>query len=330
MATYDVPPPLAELVESQAGVVSRTQVLKAGFSPQLARRRVEQGRWQHPHRGVYAAFSGPLSREAQVWAALLRCGEGSVASHQTAAELEGVCELVDDRVHVTVPAWRNVRGRLDGIVLHRAHRLPESRHPARTPPRTRVEDTVLDLVDVAASAREVAGWVTAAVQRRRTTPVRLAHTLAGRKKIRWRPQAEAMLLDVAEGANSPLELEHLRAVERAHGLPGGGRQRRRWGGRVIWVDVDYEKYRTRVELDGRLGHVAEGQFRDRRRDNRATVGGRWSLRYGYAEVFGTPCDVAAEQALVLSERGWTGSPRECGPECRLRTAAARLLADRAA
>jgi hypothetical protein len=68
---------------------------------------------------------------------------------------------------------------------------------------------------------------------------------------------EASLLDVAEGARSPLELAFLRNVERAHGLPRSERQLR-WGGRrVIWIDVDHLLFRTRVELDGQLGHQGE-------------------------------------------------------------------------
>ena len=61
-----------------------------------------------------------------------------------------------------------------------------------------------------------------------------------------------------------------------------------------------------------------GVIRDRRRDNRGVVGRIWSLRYGFAETFGSPCDVAAEVAIVLSDRGWTGTPRRCGPGCPLR------------
>lgn len=160
--------------------------------------------------------------------------------------------------------------------------------------------------------------MTAACQRRTTTPERLAVALARRKKIRWRPMVEAMLTGVAEGAQSPLELRHLRRVERAHGLPTGCRQRRVAGHRVIWIDVDYAEQRVRVELDGRAGHVGEGRFRDHHRDNRATVDGHATLRYGHADVFGNPCGVAAEQARVLRARGWPGRPRSCGPSCRVR------------
>lgn len=126
---------------------------------------------------------------------------------------------------------------------------------------------------------------------------------------------ESMLSDVTDGAQSPLELRHLRAVERAHGLPRGQRQRRVSGGRVVWVDVDYDRYTLRVELDGRIGHVGEGRFRDRHRDNRATAHGWATLRHGHADLFCDPCAVAAEQGRVLEDRGWKGQPRACGPRC---------------
>ncbi|MGH8777091.1 MAG: type IV toxin-antitoxin system AbiEi family antitoxin domain-containing protein [Jiangellaceae bacterium] len=310
-----LPPPLLELLEFQAGAVSARQLSGLGLRRRFAEDRVSSGRWQRTHRGVYVAFSGPVPRLTRIWAGVLRAGPGSAASHETAAELDGLCELRDPRVHVTAPVSRRILGPQDGLVIHYAHRLPASRHPTKDPPRTRLEDTVLDLVDSCRVGREVEGWVTAACQRRLTAPERLAESLATRSKISWRPMVEAMLLDVAAGAQSPFELTYLRRVERAHGLPAGDRQVRWAGRRVIWIDVDYNVYRTRVELDGRLGHVGDGRFRDRRRDNRAAVARTWSLRYGFAETFGSACDVAAEVAIVLRDRGWRGAPTACGNGC---------------
>ncbi|WP_198663349.1 type IV toxin-antitoxin system AbiEi family antitoxin domain-containing protein [Jiangella endophytica] len=307
---------LDQLAALQHGVISRAQVLAAGVTVDALLWSVRSGRWRRVHAGVYATFTGPLPYAAQVWAAILRAGPGAAASHGTAAFLDGLCDDAGPVIHVTVPADRYVEPRIDGVRVHFAHRLPRTRHPSKNPPRTRLDETVLDLVDVAPQARDAEGWVTAACQRRLTTPDRLADALARRKKIRWRPLIEAMLADVAHGAQSPLELRHLRRVERAHGLPAGCRQRRVAGTRVAWIDVDYQPYRVRVELDGRIGHTGEGRFRDRRRDNHATVDGHATLRYGHADVFGDPCGVAEEQARVLRARGWPGHPRSCGLSCR--------------
>lgn len=304
---------------TQHGMISRAQAIACGLSTRRIEWLVTSGRWRRVHTGVFATFTGPLPFEARVWAAVLRAGRGAVASHRTAAFLDGLCDEPGPVVHVTVPADRYVQCKIEGVRVHYAHRLPRTRHPSKSPPRTRLDETVLDLVDIAPHPRDAEGWVTAACQRRLSTPERLADALRRRKKIRWRPMVEAMLGEVVEGAESPLELRHLRRVERAHGLPAGCRQRRVAGRRVIWVDVDYERYRLRVELDGRVGHVGEGRFRDRRRDNRATVDGHATLRYGHADVFGDPCAVAAEQARVLTARGWTGRPRSCGISCRIPT-----------
>lgn len=320
MPYQDVPdvPGLKEVVAEQHGVVTVAQLKAVGLSAEFARARVRAGRWQRPHRQVYAVFSGELDRRAKIWAAILRCGPGAVASHQTAAELEGLNQDGDRFVHITVDASRHLRiSRSEGIRVHYSNSVAVRTHPAKAPPRTRLDETVLDLVEEARGAHTAAAWITLAVRKRLTTPRRLAAALAGRKKFRWRRMIEAMLHDVQKGVQSTLELEHLHKVERAHGLPRGVRQRRIVGDRVIWVDVDHDEFDVRVELDGRIGHVDEGAFRDRRRDNRGTVDRRWTLRYGHAEVFGTPCDVAVEEAKVFKDRGWEGEPRRCGKNCRL-------------
>lgn len=315
-AAGQLDPASDELAPRQGGIVSRTQALTAGLTDRQLGWLLTSGRWRKVHLGVYATFTGPLPFDAQIWAAILRAGSGAAASHRTAAYLDGLCDEPGPTIHVTVPARRRLRGPIDGVQVHYAHRLVRTRHPSRLPPRTRVEETVLDLVDVARQTSEVETWVTASCQRRRTTPERLAEALGLRKKIRWRPLLESLLVDVAHGAESPLELRHLRRVERAHGLPAGRRQRRVAGQRVIWIDVDYDEHTVRIELDGRVGHVGEGRFRDRRRDNAGVVAGRVTLRYGHADVFGDPCGVAAEQARVLRNRGWSGTLRQCGPGCR--------------
>jgi hypothetical protein len=312
-------PGLQELLSEQHGVVTVAQLKAAGVSPELARARVRAGRWQRPHRGVYVVFSGTLDRAATIWAAVLRCGPGAVASFQTAAELEGLSDERARHIHVTVESGRVVKiAPSDGIRVHYSKHLPDRRHPVKLPPRTRLEETVLDLVAASKTTQTAAAWIIAAVRKRLTTPARLLTALSSRKRVRWRRLVEAMLADVAEGVQSMLELEHLWKVQRAHGLPSGVRQRRVvTGGRVIWVDLDLDEFALRIELDGRLGHVDEGAFRDRRRDNNATVSGRATLRYGHAEVFGTPCDVGAEEAKVYQDRGWTGEPRPCSLTCTI-------------
>ncbi len=296
--------------------MSRDQLVDLGFTDKAIQCQLAAQRWQRVYAGVYVVHTGPLPFVTKVWAALLRAGPGATASHQTAAFLDGLDDEPGEVIHITVPISRRV-GRIEGVRVHYATHLDTTRHPAKQPPRTRVEDTVLDLIDTSSSVAAAATWVTRACQRRKSTPARLARALSQRKKISWRAATEAMVVDVAEGAQSPLEVEYLRAVERCHRLPRADRNPRLAGRRVIWIDCDYPEFTARVELDGRVGHMEEGAFRDRKRDNRGVVHRVGTLRYGYVEVFGEPCAVAAEVAGVLQDRGWSGHPRRCGPACSI-------------
>lgn len=71
---------------------------------------------------------------------------------------------------------------------------------------------------------------------------------------------------------------------------------------------------------GRIGHVEEGMWRDRKRDNAHAVVGWLTLRFGWWEVVNSPCAVAADIAAVLRARGWTGLIRACANCGEVRTA----------
>jgi hypothetical protein len=296
---------------AQAGILTRAQALTAGLSRAAIHARLSTGRWQRVHPGVLATFGGPLPHPARLWAAVLCAGPGAVLSHETAAELNGLVEGPGPTVHVSVPTARRVVAP-PGVVVHRSVHAERGRHPALEPPRTRVEETVLDLVHASRDADQAVAWLARAVGARLTTPARLRSAAGDRYRLRWRREVLAALDDVAAGCHSVLELHYLRLVERPHGLPTGSRQRRR---NAWYDDVHYAGLGLCVELDGRLAHPVDRRFRDHRRDNAATVAGARVLRYGYADVTRRPCAVAAEVATVLGANGWGGAPRSCGAGC---------------
>src|SRR6266702_1985973 len=95
------------LLDAQCGIVDRCQALSLGFTDSRIQHRLRSGKRQRVHEGVYAAFSGSLSREALLWAAVRRAGKGSMLSHQTAAEVQGLIDRpagVD--IHLTVALSR--------------------------------------------------------------------------------------------------------------------------------------------------------------------------------------------------------------------------------
>jgi hypothetical protein len=114
----------------------------------------------------------------------------------------------------------------------------------------------------------------------------------------------------------PLEYGYVQHVERPHGLPTAVRQAEVViEGRTRYLDNLYQDFALCVELDGRQAHPDDQRWLDVRRDNANTVGRLDTLRYGWADVEATPCQTAAQLALALWNRGWTGVLRPCGPAC---------------
>ena len=154
-------------LESQAGVAGRRQALQVGRSREMLRRRLEPGKWRRLRRGVYATFSGPLSRQAELWAGLLR----------------------------------------------------------------------------------------------------------------------------RQGLN---------------------------GARTTYIGNLYEGFEVCTEVDGNAARPPDQRWDDIRRDNANTARGSVTLGFSWSDVTQHPCRSAMLIAATLRERGWTGKPRPCSPECPLR------------
>lgn len=287
-------------------MVSGEQIDLLGFNLRSAERLVNQRSWQRLVTGVYQVHAGPTPWTGLAWAGVLLGGSEARTGFAAAGHLWGLVEDAPQTITVLVPHSRPLADR--GCWAFRQERPGvRSRRSPGSPPRTTIEDTVVDLC-AQDSEGELVGLLSKAVQGRRTTPSRILRCVESRQRLRHRRLLRQLLADVAEGTESPLEVRYLTDVERAHGLPRAVRQVRSRSGREV-RDVRYVEYATIVELDGRL-HIA-GRFKDMRRDNAALLDGDLTLRYGWSDVTERPCLVAAEVARLLSARGWSGSPTMC-------------------
>lgn len=314
----DLPPPLLATTHRRAGVLTRSEMLRAGMSPASVRWRAAQSTALFP--GVYYLGGGPhtgpcsLPFLARAWGGLLHAGGDARLAGLAAWRLHGLTADDPRVVEVAVsharrltdrPGWRFTRRR-DGVL-----RTPR---PV-SPPRLRVEDVALDLSADATSATGRLTPVLEAVQRGVTTPAHLLARLDARARHPHRAVLHELLTDMAEGSTTHLELRYVRDVERSHGLPTASRQQRvtASGG---FVDNHYVRWRAVVELDGRRGHVLDGAFRDMDRDNVHTTAGLATLRYGWRQVSDDPCRVARQVSDLLHLLGWEGTLRLC-PRCPL-------------
>lgn len=321
---YELSAQIAEITKWQAGAISRQQLLAAGLSPQWIFRRLDRGRWQQLHRGVYAVFTGPPGRETWLWAAVLRAGPGAVLSHLTAAELHGLLDHPAAMIFVTIPSSRRIE--IPGLIVRTSTRIAQARQPNRQPPRTTIQETTLDLAELCDTFDDAVTWITRACGRRLTTAEKLRAAMAVRKKMRWRAELADVLAVAGDGVHSVLEYRYLRDIERAHGLPPSRRQVRVViDGRVVYRDAYYEKYRVAIELDGRASHPDDERWRDHRRDLQAAARAIVTYRLGWRNVDRDACETAGLLAEALRQRGWTGQPKPCSPRCPVGRAASRAV-----
>ena len=320
-----------ELLASQAGVVSRRQVLGCGGDDVLIERRLRRREWRRVHLGVYVDHTGPLTWLQQLWAALSFYGEGAVAGDESVLRLAGLQAGGPQRVtttdpggaggvHVAVDHRRRVTA-LPQVSLRRVRGLERFVHPVGRPPRLRLEHAVLLCASRQRSEDAAVAVLADACQSRRTTPGRLTTALGEHPRLPGRRLLAEVVTDLGTGSFSALERRYLRDVERAHGLPCAARQRRVLSARgSAYRDADYVGGRVVVELDGRLGHdVAAARWADLDRDLESAASGSVTVRVGWRQVL-EPCRTATVVGRVLAAHGWRGALRPCGPACAVPTA----------
>jgi hypothetical protein len=305
-------------IKAQAGIVSRQQLLRDGTNRMTIVSKLKSGQWRQVHHGVYMTLAGELSREAQLWAAVLYAGRGAMLSHETAAEILGITDRRSGSVDVTVPVPRRVQAP-HGVTIHRSSVAYHRWRPLPGyPPHTFFDETVIDLVDAAEHLDDAIGWVTRAMGRRLTQAPFLMAAMSVRKRLRWRGEVIEFLKTSAGGSESTLEYRFDRDVVAAHGLPAADKQAvfTKANGRKGRRDRAYTEYRLIVELDGKQYHDEDRRGEDQGRDNHAAATGNATIRYAWHDVTLGACESAAQLYAALRQRGYQGPITSCSPGCR--------------
>ena len=310
----DAPNPPRTVVElratsaEQRGLRTRQQCLEAGMTTKAVRWRLERQLWVRVYPGVYQTLPGRDDWHTDALAAQLAV-PGSAWSHRTPGFVHGLLSRPPRPIELDVDEGRRVVAP-SGVVVHR--RVDADRHVDELPWPWRVTagDTVLDLAEDATDDDTLA-LLGRAFVRGLVTDGTLRELLANRARHSRRGLLTDVLGDVADGAESAMEVRFLRDVERAHGLPVGRRQRPTFVTTARVHDVAYEEQRVLVELDGRLGHHGAARVSDGIRDPRSATRGWLTVRAFWVDVAVTPCELAREMGDILVDRGWKGVPRAC-------------------
>ena len=252
---------LAWLATRQHGVVTRKQLLEAGFSGDLIQRRVASGGLIPIHPGVYLVGHRALSPLAYEAAAVLACQPSAFLSRLTSARLWGL--PVPDHGKVDLTVVGRSRRSLRGVVVHsitRLHPADKRRHDGL--PIISPALTVLDLAGCLGEDELAEVLNEARVQR--LVGDRELHCVLDRYPLRTGARALRSLL-AAEGSpritRSEAERRALRAM-RDHGIEPDATQHPIGPYRV---DCWFERERVAVEVEGFRYHSTPRRFADDRR-----------------------------------------------------------------
>jgi very-short-patch-repair endonuclease len=261
---------IPRLADAQHGVVSRSQLLHAGFTSEDIDRRLRAGRLHRIHRGVYAVGHRVLTREGRWMAAVLACGRGAALSHATAAAAWDL-RRNDGLIHVTV---RGSRKAPRGVKLHRSPMLtPDETTTVRGIPVTGPARTIIDLARTL-TADDLEPIVDLADER----------GLVDFQALRSAKPAslKAVLLNYAPApTRSELERRFLRLCRR-HRITTPETNALIHG---YLVDFVWRDRGLIVEVDGYRYHRAPSRFeRDRERDVELAMKGWRTLRFTWRQV----------------------------------------------
>ena len=301
MATPTVGPRIRRLAESQNGLITGDQAIKAGLSRSSIRRRIESKEWDHIENDIYLVY-GTRSKVVYLRAAVLALP--AVVSHQSAAQLHGLGYKTFTGAVVTVPHRRSNRFAEvrvhQSTDLHRRYVTHLAGFPVTNPVRT-----MFDLASVT-EFDELRSIAQKALAARRVTYESLVEILEelGRRGRPGTTHFRKLIEEVSPGYAAPESVmeERMIALLNEGGLPIPTPQmplpwRSPTKGRV---DFAYEDARVIIECDGRRWHTTMEAFEsDRRRDNLAQLNGWRVLRFTWNDLNETPARVLFQIAQAL-------------------------------
>jgi len=299
------------LAFEQSGVVTSDQAVRL-LGRGAVRGLVGSGRWRSLCRGVLLTGNGRLTRDQQLWAAVLASGAGAVLAGATAAAEAGVRGLRREPLHVLIPAARHVSATLrrlpldmPAVLVHRSTVLPASHLQLGRPTRTTIGRAVADAAGWARSDDGARTVLATACQQGRTTATENREVVTGLPKLRRRPLVLRTLDDIEGGAQALSELDFV-ALCRRYRLPPPDLQQRRVdaAGRVRYLDAYWRAWRLHVEIDGAHHMDVRHWAADLRRQNEIWIAGDRILRFPAWLLRSRPAEVAGQLRSALEAAGW--------------------------
>lgn len=292
-----------QLALRQEGLITLDQAISLGCSPQRLKRHVASDDLERVLPGVYRLSGFPATPRQHLKAICLWGGQGTAASHASAAALVGLKGFTLCDLHAVTT--RNPQ-RLPRLVT--LHPVPAPVPGVRSIVGVPVTPPWITLIDLGSVAPEE--------ECRRALHQAIHLGLVSVRKMRWALETFGRrchkgtrvmrgLVDELDPNTAPPESELERLfyslVEHSD-LPPGARQHWAWDGtqwrRFDWAWVDI---RVGVELDGKKTHGTDEAFEDDRARDRALRAEGWeTLRYTWNDVTRHPREMLAELRKIVA------------------------------
>jgi hypothetical protein len=286
---------VAAVLRKQGGLITRTQVLAAGWSVATLRHRIRPGGpWQAVLPGIYLGSNGPLADGQREIAAVLHAGPGCVLTGPAALRHQGVRVPATDIVDVLVP-MPTKRQSVDFVRMHRTARMPDQTFVLNGIRWALAARAAADTARGEHDLREVRALVAGAVQRGTCTVPQLAEELrAGPTRASGR--LRAVLEEVADGVRSAAEAD-LRQLIKRSGLPEPMYNPDLYLGSMFLgrPDTWWKDAGVAGEVDSREWHYSADQWAETMaRHSRMTA-------HGILMVHFTPKQIRTEARRIVAE-----------------------------
>lgn len=289
---------------SQGGVLTRAQLLEAGYAETTIDREIVAGRLVRIKNGVYRALD--LRRHEDLLRAAVATLPNPVVSHESAAHLLRFPVVPALRPTVTVHA--KTTHTFPGVTVRRNTDL-KSEHILRLEglPVTTVVRTLFDLAAVVDDRRLDEMIEALVIAGRLQIPDLAAFIQSLRRRGKPGTAAIAAVVDRRLGHDATqlerLGLEVLRRGQVAEPMlqyPAPWDETER-------IDAAWPPARTGVEWDSKAWHSSlKRMAEDRRRDRQASLAGWAILRYTWQDLTADPRRVADEVRTLLASRTTNG------------------------
>jgi len=286
---------LAELAAQSHGVVTRSELIDAGVTPEEIRSRLANGSLISFHRGVFRVGHAAPSLEARYLAAVKACGPGSLLAGGAAAHLLRLLKRPPSFPEVLTARHRRPRG----VTVRRCRSL--DRRDATTwrgVPVTAVPRTLVDLAGVV-DPPDLARACHEAIVKHHMNPDYVERILARRHNWPGARELRRVLRGDEPVSLSRLESSFLAAIREARlPLPAtncliNGR----------YVDCHWRTHRLTVELDGYRYHETRYAWEaDRDREREARARGDDFRRYSWRDVVEDPEPMLADLRALLTRQ----------------------------